>query len=99
MSSRIVFRSRISPELHEAEVYYIVDYDFKGAHGQKPHPEYTCFYKKFEETFGQKLAKFRSTASVLTMPSYDMALKAARLVKECGGTAYIRKCTRMEIEI
>lgn len=88
---------RIPVELHEDEVYYIVDYDFKGASGQKPHPEYSVFYKKFEEEFGQKLTKFRSTASVLIMPTLTDAVKVRQLVEECGGTAYIRKCIRTDL--
>jgi len=95
MIRRMYIRSRIPMKMHEAEVYYMIDYDFKGAHGQKPHPEYTCFYKKFKEAFGQKLAKFRSTASVITMPTLEDALKAAELVEECGGTANVRRCTRI----
>ena len=93
---RFVFRRmRIPDDLHEKEIYYMVDYDFKGVSGQKPHPEYSVFYKKFEEEFGQKLTKFRSTASVLTMPRLADALKVKELVEECGGTAYVRKCLRM----
>lgn len=92
------YRSRIPMTLHKADEYYLIDYDFKGAHGQKPHPEYNCFYKKFEETFGEKLAGFRSTASVITMPTLEDALKAAELVKECGGTAKIRKCIPIDAQ-
>ncbi|WNZ29952.1 MAG: hypothetical protein IAX21_03595 [Candidatus Bathyarchaeota archaeon] len=97
MSSGIIFRSRISSEAHESNTYYTVDYDFKGAHGQKPHKQYARFYKKFYETFNQHISNFRSTASVLIIPTLDMAIKAAKLVMECGGTAYIRKCEKMDI--
>lgn len=100
---RRYFRSRIPMSLHEADEYFLVDYDFRGAHGQKPHPEYSCFYKKFEEAFGQKLSKYKETqrevtASVIKFPTLEEASKAAQLVEECGGTAYIRKCIRIEYE-
>jgi len=93
---RMMSHARLPSELHEAETYYTIDYDFKGASGQKPHPQYFDFYKKFEEMFGERLAKFRSTASVLIMQTYEDALKVAALIRGCGGTAHVRKCERIE---
>lgn len=91
----MIIHARIPLELHEKEEYFLIDYDFKGASGDKPHPEYFQFYKKFEQEFGEKLRRFRSTASVLIMLTLRDALKVKQLVEECGGTAYVRKCTRI----
>jgi hypothetical protein len=86
-------RSRISPKLHESNEFYIVDYDFPDTSLESCESHLKNFYYKFEKTFGQKIAKFRSTASVLIVPTLDMALKIQKMISEFGGRANVRKCS------
>ncbi len=91
--------SRILPSVHELEEFYLVDYDFKGFHGQrdkgKVGEQYNQLYREFEKTFGQKIAKFRSSASVVIMPTLEEAIKLKEIVEKLGGTANLRKCVKM----
>jgi len=96
---RMYFRSRLPLSVHEQEEFYLVDYDFKGLHGQRNPREvakiYVRFYREFEKIFGQKIAKFRSTASVIIMPTLEQAMKLKQLVEKYGGTAKVRKCVEV----
>ena len=88
-------RSKLSPELRSLPVYYLVDYDFKGRTHLTPHPEYGRFYKEFEEEFGESIAKFRDTNSVLILPSLEGAVKVKEIIEKHGGIANVRKCQRI----
>ena len=65
--------------MHEQHEYFSVDWDFKGFHGQRDKGKvgivYNQVYRDFLTTFGQPIAKFRSSASVAIMPTLEDAIK------------------------
>ena len=95
MRRLMVAKIKLLPRLKILNVYYLVDYDFRGVHGQEPHPQYAGFYKEFEGEFGQSIRGFRSTNSVLILPSLEDAAKVKRIIEKHGGTANVRKCEKI----
>jgi hypothetical protein len=95
MAMKKVLRAKMTKLMHESDVFYMVDYDFKRGSEYQPSGVYADFYRDFKETFGQKISEFKSTDSVLMIPTLDMALKAKELVEKHGGRANIRKAERI----
>jgi hypothetical protein len=87
--------------VHDQDEYFSVDWDFKGFHGQRDKGKvgvtYNQVYRDFLTTFGQPIAKFRSSASVAIMPTIEDAIKLKKIIEKYGGTAKVRKCINVDM--
>jgi trehalose-6-phosphate synthase len=95
---RIEFRSRRCIVLSEEALkkqHYLVDYDFPGI-TRESRTQYDHFYHEFEKRYGQKIGKFRSTASVIMVNDLSMAREVAQMVRKDSRIVHIRKCELIE---